>query len=746
MTENSTTHKAPAPRVVTATVRRLSPAGLIVSLTDGREGLIRERELAWDAEAREGWRKRYRPGDTLQAVILKKEADQHLELSLRFVQSDPWLDVKKLYPAGALVEGVVTGVMPYGVFIELQSGITGLLHRSRFPAWEQREPGNIFWPTDRVKVVIKAANPGRRRIELSLSELGRNRWQAQAPNASPLTAQDALPAVSQPMRSLLQELQARPRKRVLVVEDDPGQRQAVVDWLQHVNQSVESASCGEEALESFVRFQPDLVLMDVGLPGINGIEAVQRIVEDRPTCRCVLMTDWGRAENYAAELNALADAGVLLMLKPLLPEDLLNALLETTPGIVLPREKTQARSKIEQISVAPKQVQKSTLSAILAQLRSATTADKAVLFELNPDGRQISVLAQHGAPSLRLNALPEVIHSPVSDVAEEGRIYSMRSQRERPEPRMQHLLSFLDFGACVGVPVLASLRNRYALFLFFSGEISIPDAWLSHAKTTAANIGLWLERQHFAYQAADMLRVAMLGQLSRALVHEVSGRVTPINLAVERMQAAVGAIERTATNAPNQVAEQAQYARHELQNLLQQTQALTKTTRAFSRMARGGQEEILILQEIVDEAVEILHDTANSSNVTVFVHPVPRLYLTRVQVTYFQQTLVNVLQNAIQQISIFRPKQPGRIEVRMSQHVVADRPILQVKIEDDGPGIHRNLWDRIFEADFTTRPDGSGLGLYVSRSLMESQGGRIYVAQSHMYWGSAFVVELPTKV
>jgi len=745
MPENSKASRMSTPKAVTVVVRRLTLAGLIVTLPDGREGLIRERELAWDAEARREWRKRHRPGDTLQVVIVKKEADQQLELSLRLAQSDPWQDVKERYPVGVLVEGVVTGIMPYGVFVELEPGVTGLLHRSRFPIWEKREPGAIFWPGDLVKMVVQSSSPTRRRLALSLSEVISHRWRVQATNASHSTRQDALSVPFQPLRSLLQELHERPRKRVLVVEDDPGQRQAVVDWLQHVNQSAEAASCGEEALESVTRIQPDLVLMDVGLPGMSGIQAAQRILEGWPKTRCVLMTDWGRAENYAAELSALADAGVSLMLKPLLPEDLLNALLEATPGIVLPQAKAQVRSRIEQISVAPRQAQKSTLLGSLAQLRSATAADKVVLFEFNPDGRQISVFAQHGTPSLRLNALPEVVHSPVCDVAEDGHIYSMQNQRERPELRMQHLQSLLDFGACLGVPAPTGLRNRYALFLFSTGETVNPDAWLLQAKTTAAAVGLWLERRHFTYQAADMLRVTMLGQLSRALVHEVSGRVTPINLAVERLQAALDVIERITTGAPDQMTAQAQYARHELQNLLQQTQALTKTTRAFSRMARSGQEEILILQEIVDEAVEILHDTASSSHVAVFVHPVPRLYLTRAQVTYFQQTLVNVLQNAIQQISQFRPAQPGRIEVHLTQTIAAQGPILQVRIEDDGPGIHRGLWERIFEADYTTRPDGSGLGLYISRSLIESQGGRIYVGQSYVYWGSTFVVELPIK-
>lgn len=729
---------------MTVRVKRIAPIGLIVDLGNDREGLIREREIAWDAEARIGWRNRYQTGNLLHAVALKVENSGRPELSLRLAQADPWMDVRNRYPVGALVEGVVTGIMPFGVFIELEPGVTGLLHTSHFPIWEQRAPGEIFWPGDLVKVIVNSMNLARRRMGLSLTEVGQHRWQSRESTIPSPTTQNTTSVMVQAQRSLLQELLGRPRKRVVVVEDDPDQRQAVVDWLRHVNQEAEGAECGEDALEVVNRIQPDLVLMDVGLPGMNGMQAVERIQATRPDLRCVLMTDWGRAEHHAAELSALAETGVLLIMKPLLPEDLLNVLLETTTGVVLPQAKEQVRSKIQEISILPKHVQTSTLLDSLAQLQKAFEADKVVLFEFDPDGRRISIIAHQGPLALRQSTLPELIYTPIADVAEKGVPYV--AEAARMESRLAHLESLLEFRACIGVPVLSSQRSRHALFLFFTVEMAFSKTWMTEIKLTAAAIGLWLERRQFAKQAADMLRVAMLGQLARAMVHEVSGRVTPVNLAVERLQATLDAIEHPVTYTPDQVSAQVQHARHELQTLLQQTQALTKTTRAFSRMARSGQEEIIVLEEIVDEAIEILRDAAKTNHVTVFVHPVPRLYLARAQVTYFQQALVNILQNAIQQISIFRPGQPGRIEVRLSQTVTAKKPLLQVKIEDDGPGIHHSLWDRIFEADYTTRPDGSGLGLYISRSLMESQGGRIYVDHSQVYWGSRFVVELPTKV
>jgi signal transduction histidine kinase len=109
-----------------------------------------------------------------------------------------------------------------------------------------------------------------------------------------------------------------------------------------------------------------------------------------------------------------------------------------------------------------------------------------------------------------------------------------------------------------------------------------------------------------------------------------------------------------------------------------------------------------------------------------------------------QQVLLNLLINAIQQISLLRPADGGRVQLWARQIEHNNRDLIQIGVVDDGPGIHRRLWEMVFELGFTTRREGgSGLGLYITRSLVENLGGRIFVAESAMLWGSTVVVELP---
>ena len=74
------------------------------------------------------------------------------------------------------------------------------------------------------------------------------------------------------------------------------------------------------------------------------------------------------------------------------------------------------------------------------------------------------------------------------------------------------------------------------------------------------------------------------------------------------------------------------------------------------------------------------------------------------------------------------------------------KPCLFVRVADNGPGIHCQLWEKIFELGYTTRQSGSGLGLYIARSLVETLGGKIFVEESIIRTGTVFKIEFPEEV
>ena len=153
--------------IVTGTVTRLEPFGAFIQLAPGLEGLAHVSELAWSRVQSPS--DLLTVGQTVSVKVLKRETvDGRLKISLSLKQAterpsveDPW----KKYASGQTVEGKVTRREPYGLFIQLEPGVIGLLHQSRavdFPdfGFERRKVG------DEVQVRIVEVNLADRRIGL----------------------------------------------------------------------------------------------------------------------------------------------------------------------------------------------------------------------------------------------------------------------------------------------------------------------------------------------------------------------------------------------------------------------------------------------------------------------------------------------------------------------------------------------------------------------------------------------------
>ncbi|MEK9150283.1 MAG: ATP-binding protein, partial [Candidatus Desantisbacteria bacterium] len=81
---------------------------------------------------------------------------------------------------------------------------------------------------------------------------------------------------------------------------------------------------------------------------------------------------------------------------------------------------------------------------------------------------------------------------------------------------------------------------------------------------------------------------------------------------------------------------------------------------------------------------------------------------------------------------------------RLSYENNQELPI-KIRIKDNGPGIHKEYFERIFDILFSTKPDGTGMGLHLCRDMIQPLGGRIDVEESVIFGGTTFLIELPDK-
>ena len=161
--------------IVHGTVRSLTDYGAFVDL-GGVDGLLHVGDIAWG--------RIHKPEDVLslgqqiEAKVLKIDTEkQRISLGMKQLLPHPWDSVAEKYKTGERVHGVVTRVVEFGAFVELEPGIEGLIHLSEM-SWVKkvRKPSDLLKPGETVEAMILAINAGERRISLGLKQAFGDPW------------------------------------------------------------------------------------------------------------------------------------------------------------------------------------------------------------------------------------------------------------------------------------------------------------------------------------------------------------------------------------------------------------------------------------------------------------------------------------------------------------------------------------------------------------------------------------------
>src|SRR5690606_25948383 len=152
---------------VAGTVTNLTPFGAFVEIEPGLEGLIHVSEMSWTKRIRHP-KEIVDEGQEVEAMILKIDTQQQrISLGLRQTQPDPWSSLPDRYPPGTEITGPVTGITDFGVFMEIEEGIEGLVHISELSHDHIEDISQHFNKGDEVTAVILNIDPVEQRASLS---------------------------------------------------------------------------------------------------------------------------------------------------------------------------------------------------------------------------------------------------------------------------------------------------------------------------------------------------------------------------------------------------------------------------------------------------------------------------------------------------------------------------------------------------------------------------------------------------
>ncbi|MFC4638498.1 30S ribosomal protein S1 [Deinococcus hohokamensis] len=148
-------------------VTNLTNFGAFVELEPGLEGLVHVSEMSWTKRVRHP-NEVMKEGDEVEAVILRIDPkDRRISLGIRQTTDDPWSALPDRYPPGTQVKGKITGMTDFGVFMEIEEGIEGLIHISELDTQRVNNPADLFKKGDEIEAVILNIDPVEQRASLS---------------------------------------------------------------------------------------------------------------------------------------------------------------------------------------------------------------------------------------------------------------------------------------------------------------------------------------------------------------------------------------------------------------------------------------------------------------------------------------------------------------------------------------------------------------------------------------------------
>jgi signal transduction histidine kinase/predicted RNA-binding protein with RPS1 domain/CheY-like chemotaxis protein len=782
----------PINSTVSVRITRAIPPGLLGRVveedrSEGPKAIVRTREIAWDEPS---------PvadyiGRTLPAIVIGyNPAYEELELSLRLAQRDPWKRIEARYAPGQAVDGRVIGLAEQGAFVELEPGVEGYLPISELVQTHVERIEDWLWIDDSIKACVTRIDAPRRRLGLSIRQRVKERdertrrelWASRRGTPSDnITVAELIPT---DVRLKLLRLDGEepvvfePQLRVLIIEDDETYAEGLNSLLRRNGCQVTWAPDGAQGLATFrEQDEPfDLIVVDWNLPGIKGDQLVDRLRQESERSRLAMILEPAPLVEQPGMLDLLRDLGIDVFTKEdgeQIREGLFSILEDIRAN---GSDRRPQRSLYFPDQIAPQEGgrtgefdpilpqkggvllagQHGSLEEVLERLRRNTRAAAVVVLRLDAGQRRLETEASVGSSFPIEEAGRDLIYSPLIDVVQKG---EWIHERVKPtSKKYQRLLDLLPFEGFLGIPVPAVGAVHYGL-IALKARSGFGRQQVQMAQCAAYLIGSILQGRHLNQSLLVWQAQSLVGRMVSSVIHEINNKLGAIQFLVEDVQGSLrelgrwpekaqdASFMRTAQEAAEAIAV-AQSQAYELRN-------------QYLNLTASDEPQQFDLEALAQSIKHVLRVEAQQYNILLDVRltpgacdapgrsgapglpggqsglGAPSIYA---RPSRLRQILMNLSLNAIQHIAELG--RPGSLSIEIGRCPEAHLP-LQVRFIDNGPGIHRQLWERIFEFGFTTKKGGAGLGLTISRHAAESLGGRLAVESSDMLWGTTFLLELP---
>ncbi|MEI6125908.1 MAG: 30S ribosomal protein S1 [Pseudomonadota bacterium] len=163
--------KYPVGTVVEGKIKNITDFGIFIGLDEGIDGLVHISDISWTQKIKHP-AEMYKKGDMVKAVVLSIDKEnERFSLGVKQLEPDPWEDVPKKYRRGQVVKGTITNVTDFGIFLEIEDGVEGLVHVSEISEDKAKNLKEFAKVGEALEVLIISLDKRNRKIGLSLREL-----------------------------------------------------------------------------------------------------------------------------------------------------------------------------------------------------------------------------------------------------------------------------------------------------------------------------------------------------------------------------------------------------------------------------------------------------------------------------------------------------------------------------------------------------------------------------------------------
>ncbi|MCW2239987.1 response regulator [Azospirillum canadense] len=498
--------------------------------------------------------------------------------------------------------------------------------------------------------------------------------------------------------------------RILIVEDDRVVARDIREQLARMGHVVVGTSAsGEDAIQLANRHQPDLVLMDIRLEGeMDGIEAARRI-RDVHQIPVVFLTAYANDETVQ-RASMTEPFGYLL--KPFEEPQ-----MRTVIQMALYKHASDAKLRLGERRYA----------ATLASIRDGVILcdGRGRVDFMNRVAETMTGWTAAEAVGRPLSAVFTVVDEETQEPLEDFAALVLRSRDLAPPERLSKLLPRC---AAANVPVPGIMvEERCSAIIDDRGAVAGAILVFSDL-TLRRQIAEALRKAQA--DLAQIGRLTMMGELAAAIAHEVN---QPLMAIVTNAGTCLQHLSKADPDLSK--------ARAVVERIVRDAQRAGDVVRSIRALARRTPADPgwVDMSALIADTLALVRAELRRARVAVetdLLRGPPWVHGDRVQL---QQLMLNLVTNAIEAMDA-----PAVAVRRLRITTSAEGGRIRVRVEDSGVGIAEPDVDVLFKALYTTKPDGLGMGLSISRSIVELHGGQLTAAPGTPC-GSVFEVVLPVS-